>query len=169
MSDSVSEIVSFFNECSLTRDFDLAEKEVLARTLICKDFKAKTVIFWEGTHEAKMYFVKSGRVIVSKKIRGDIEEVLIRFGPGDFFGEFSLLDDRPRSASVQTETETTLFILEHKSWIEIEKNHPTIASKFYRALLNGLVQRIRKSDEKLQSTMIWGIEALSLGKEEIVE
>lgn len=166
---SLSEIISFFNQCSLTLDFSSSEKEAFARNVILEGFKPKKVIFWEGDRETKMYFVKSGHVVVSKKVKGNVEEVLARFGPCDFFGELSLVDDSPRSATVQTESETVLLILEKKKILELEKTLPQVSSKFYRSLLKELTGRLRKTTDKLQGAIIWGMEATSLGEEEIKE
>lgn len=167
MSIEFSQITRFFEGCPLTKNWSVEERDILARSVEVSEVKAQKVIFWEGSTEKKIYFVFSGRLVVSKKIRGKIEEVVTRFGPGDFFGELSLVDDAPRSATVQTESDASLLILDHATWLEIERVHPAIASKFYRALLTELVVRLRKTTEKLQETIVWGMEASSLGEGEI--
>ncbi|MBI1869883.1 MAG: cyclic nucleotide-binding domain-containing protein [Chlamydiae bacterium] len=161
-SDSPS---AFFDTCSLTSQWTLQEKEAFSKMVTLQLFKAKKVVFWEGDRESKMYFVKSGSVVVSKKVKGDVEEVLARFGVGDFFGELSLVDDSPRSATVQTEVQSVLLILEKEKLADIERELPHLASQFYRLLLKELVNRLRKTTEKLQEAVIWGLEATSLGEE----
>ncbi|MDP3980291.1 MAG: cyclic nucleotide-binding domain-containing protein [Chlamydiota bacterium] len=168
-NDFLKELMVLCNICSLTREFTDKEKEDFSLMLIRKHFQAKKVIFFEESSESKMYFVKSGSVIVSKKIRGAIEDVLARFGEGDFFGELSLVDDFARSASVQTETEAVLYVLEKEKLSEMEKRYPMVASKFYRALLIEMVKRLRNTTEKLQSAIIWGMDALSLMEQDIQE
>lgn len=165
MPDTLSDIISFFANCLLTQKLSQGEREAIAKIVTPRTFKAKNVIIWEGVKDDKMYFVKSGKVIVSKKVRGDIEEVLARFGPGDFFGELALVEQCSRTATVSAEEDTVLFILENKKLTELEKESPQVVSKFYRALLVEIGRRLLKTTEKLQEAIIWGIEASSLDDE----
>lgn len=159
---------SFFEKCSLTEELGGEEREIFASLVIPQTFKAKKIIIWEGVKDDKMYFVKSGRVIVSKKLKGKIEEVLIRFGPGDFFGELAVIEHSARTATVEAEEDSELLIFESKKLDELEKKHPQIASKFYRALLLEMMKRLEKTTEKLQEAVIWGIEASSLDEKEFL-
>ena len=169
MDKSLNQVRSFFDRCFLTIDFTASERDALAGAVMSLPFKAKSVVLWEGAREARMYFVVEGKVVVSKKIRGKIEEVITRFGPGDFFGEISLLDDKPRSATVQTEADSLLLVLEASKLLELERNAPGTTSKFYKAVLTEMVKRLRQTNEKLLAAVVWGMEATSLGEKEITE
>lgn len=168
MPDSLSEIILFFANCSLTQKLSREEGEAIAKIVVPKIFKIKNVIIWEGVKDDKMYFVKSGKVVVSKKVRGDIEEVLARFGPGDFFGELALVEQCSRTATVSAEEDSVLLILESKKLMELEKESPQVVSKFYRALLVEIGRRLLKTTEKLQEAIVWGIEASSLDEKELL-
>ncbi len=169
MANPIESIVEFFGSCPLTQALTGQEREVLAKAAVLLTVKAKDIVFWEGSKETKMYFVVSGGVIVSKKVHGNVEEVIARFSPGDHFGEIALVDEEPRSATVQAQSETVLLVLERKKLLELEKGSPELISKFYRALLKEMVQRLRKTDEKLLAAVLWGMEATSMGEEEIKE
>lgn len=159
---------SFFEKCSLTQELNGEEREKLANLVTLQTFKAKKVIIWEGVKDDRMYFVKSGRVIVSKKLKGKIEEVLTRFGPGDFFGELAVIEHSVRTATVEAEEDSELIIFGSKQLDVLEKDFPRIASKFYRALLLEMMKRLEKTTEKLQEAVIWGIEASSLDEKEFM-
>lgn len=63
-----------------------------------------------------------------------------RLGPGKYFGEMSLLDGLPRSATVKTETPTTTFALTSWQFLPLLDEYPSIS----RALLVELSGRLRR-------------------------
>jgi CRP/FNR family transcriptional regulator, cyclic AMP receptor protein len=68
---------------------------------------------------------------------GDAE--IGRFGPDDYFGEMSVIDGRPRSASVVAETELVTFAIPAWNFERLMEHHPTVM----RGLLTTLTARIR--------------------------
>jgi CRP/FNR family cyclic AMP-dependent transcriptional regulator len=66
------------------------------------------------------------------------------FGPGTYFGEMSILDGKPRSASVTPITELVTFSIPAWNFNELLDRNPSIA----RALLVELSARIRRLDER---------------------
>jgi CRP/FNR family cyclic AMP-dependent transcriptional regulator len=65
--------------------------------------------------------------------------------PGDHFGEISLLDGRPRSASVVAETPLSLLRLTRASFLRLVKEDADLA----RALLASLARMVRRVDRSL--------------------
>jgi CRP/FNR family transcriptional regulator, cyclic AMP receptor protein len=63
-------------------------------------------------------------------------------GPNAHFGELALLDRRPRSASVESETELDVLVLSQRQFNGLLDSVPTIARKMLAALAN----RLRESD-----------------------
>ena len=63
-------------------------------------------------------------------------------GPGGHFGELALLDRRPRSATVVSETEMDLLVLSQRQFNSLLEAVPTIARKMLAALSN----RLREAD-----------------------
>lgn len=68
---------------------------------------------------------------------------LASYGPGDFFGEMSLLDQGPRSATITADTDMTLYVLDARSFGTLIDRHPPVARK----ILRGLAQRLRKAEK----------------------
>ena len=64
------------------------------------------VIVREGAYDRDFFLIVSGSVRVSRKGRK-----LATLGPGDFFGEISLIGPGPRTATVTAETDTQLLLL----------------------------------------------------------
>lgn len=66
----------------------------------------------------------------------------VRLGRGDFFGEMSLLDGQPRSATVETATEMHLLVVGQREFWTLLTSAPVIARKIMRTLS----QRIREAN-----------------------
>jgi CRP-like cAMP-binding protein len=65
--------------------------------------------------------------------------------PGDHFGEISLLDGQERTASVVTETPTTLLEVTQKDFFRLLVENPDIAI----AILEGMARAVRRIDRSL--------------------
>lgn len=92
-----------------------------------QNFPRSAVIITQGDLSDSMFVVLSGRLKVY--ITGDNgREILLNFiGPGDTFGELSLLDQQPRSASVMAMEASKLAILPREYFLRCLQQYPTIA------------------------------------------
>jgi CRP-like cAMP-binding protein len=72
---------------------------------------------------------------------------IARLGPGDFFGEMSLIDGMPRSASVIAESPSVLLVIEARSFQKLLDTVPGLQRK----LLATLSARLRAADVRLAS------------------
>ena len=68
-----------------------------------------------------------------------------RFGPGDFFGEMSLLDGEPRSAEVRTLSAVTVLVLDRSEFLRLMESSPALALK----VITSMAQRLRKTTASL--------------------
>ncbi|HSB35407.1 MAG TPA: cyclic nucleotide-binding domain-containing protein, partial [Thermoanaerobaculia bacterium] len=77
-----------------------------------EDFMARvpagTVVFSEGDVGTEMYVVQSGTVEVFKRAGRGEEKLLATLEKGDFFGEMSILEDVPRTATARAKTDCEL-------------------------------------------------------------
>jgi MFS family permease len=96
--------------------------ERLASQLVPIEAPAGTVLIRQGDHGDRFYVVESGRLRVS--VDGSPGREL---GPGDSFGEIALLRDVPRTATVETETESRLHALERDDFLDAVTGHPPSA------------------------------------------
>jgi CRP-like cAMP-binding protein len=67
---------------------------------------------------------------------------LRELGPGDYFGEISMIDGKPRSATVSATSELTTFVIPHAQFAELVRREAELAS----ALLVGLCGRLREAE-----------------------
>jgi CRP-like cAMP-binding protein len=79
------------------------------------------VLFHEGDSGDKLYIVLDGKVKLGRTSSDGRENLLAILGPGQMFGELSLFDPGPRSATVTAVTDTTFASLSHEDllrWLE---------------------------------------------------
>jgi CRP/FNR family cyclic AMP-dependent transcriptional regulator len=84
------------------RGLSSQELKALAAVTTARDHPAGTVVCHEGELEHVFYIIQDGRVAVTQRLSDGGEQTLGTHGPGAFFGEIALLENRPRSASVRT-------------------------------------------------------------------
>jgi CRP/FNR family cyclic AMP-dependent transcriptional regulator len=65
-------------------------------------------------------------------------------GPGDYFGEISMIDGKPRSATVSATSNLTTFAIPHTQFADLVKRDAELAS----ALLTSLCNRLREAEAR---------------------
>ena len=114
-----------------------------------KDYKDGDTIFEENSIGKEMYVILTGKVKVIKEKDGE-ETTLATLEEGDFFGEMSLFDNNPRSATVKALGEIKLLEINQKSFLKKISRDPSLAFR----MLEKMSQRIRKSDEKILNYIV---------------
>ena len=104
-----------------------------------------TTIVREGSRDAYLCLVLEGKVFVTKKGSGDDAKALGQVGPGKAFGEMSLVDGEPRSASVVAEERTTLIVLTAADFARLSSEVPRLAIKVLLKISKLLSQRLRQT------------------------
>ena len=90
-----------------------------------KSFTAGTTIFSQGEKGDSFYIIQSGAVHVVLESAGGRSESVAVLGPQDCFGEMALLSGEPRSATIVTVKDTTVWRLSREDWDELIEKHPT--------------------------------------------
>lgn len=83
-----------------------------------QSFLPGQVVFSEGDHGDCAYYIQTGAVEI---LRGQPVEnrQIARLGPGDYFGEVSLLTDQPRNATVRALAETRVAVLGKENFLNL--------------------------------------------------
>jgi len=108
------------------------------------DYKEGDYPIMEGEHGHHMFVILSGHVRISKRAVG-IQKVLHELGPGECFGEMSLIEFRSRSASVKALNACKLLRIDGDDMAKV----PNIAAKMYRNIAKLLSQRLRHANDIL--------------------
>ncbi len=102
-------------------------------------------IIKEGTHGDSMCVIIRGAVKITKTGEAGEEILLDTFYPGSYFGEFSLVDNMPRSANAVCVDETELFRLEKKDFDALLARNAAISTAFYKNCLEETFSRFRNT------------------------
>lgn len=94
------------------------------------------VLTREGEPGREFFVIAEGRAVVRRGLK-----TLAILSSGSFFGEISLLDHGPRTATVESKTPMKLFVLDSRSFSSL-LNEPAVR----RRLLQGLSHRLREAD-----------------------
>src|SRR4051794_11010933 len=96
--DQVKECVRSLQRVTLFGDWTPNEIEEFSNYVHILPCPAQEVVLWEGDAGDVLYMMAHGSVVVSRKLKGDVETVICRLHAGDFFGELDVIDDQSASA-----------------------------------------------------------------------
>lgn len=129
------------------RFFEPLADEELAQVgvhVIEKHYPAQTILFTDSEIGDTFYLLKAGRVEIFKpSATGEV--TLNTLEPGAHFGEMSLLDNQPRSASARTLAPTTLLEIPKPVFLTLVQHSPILL--YHAAQVNS--ERLRRSDLNL--------------------
>lgn len=117
-------------------DFSLLAQSNINLKQFAKDEK----IFLAGAEGAEMFVVRSGKVAI--KAGGMILE---NVGPGGLFGEMSLIDGSPRSATAVAVEPSEIAVLGQRGFLSLVQQSPEFALTVMRLM----ARRIRRTNESL--------------------
>lgn len=115
---------------------------VVRRFTYAKD----AAIFYQGEPGDTFYVILSGQVKVSVTSLDGQEAILVMLDAGESFGEFALLDDQPRSATIEATQRTEVLALRKGDFHRLLRQMPDIAI----GLLRVLTKRLRDTDQLVQ-------------------
>lgn len=144
---SSSEVIKILKEIPLFQSLSDEHLSLVSKGFTIKKYKKGEIIFYQSDDSTDLYIILNGAVKACLLNSDGQELVLTTFKKGDFFGEMSFLDGRPRSATIITAEDSTLGILKRDKFLQAVKNDPMIAID----LLSALVQRMRMTDEMVGS------------------
>ncbi|MBN22474.1 MAG: hypothetical protein CL678_14415 [Bdellovibrionaceae bacterium] len=140
--------VESLKEVSLLQIFSETEiQEILGIGKLIQ-YEALSNIVIEGEMSWGMYLVMDGSVGVfkSNRVSGNTYDVG-QIDRGGFFGEFSLIDDGPRSATVRATTECLLFYISKYSFQAFLNKSTERKLKFYESCAHHVVNRLKELDD----------------------
>jgi CRP/FNR family transcriptional regulator, cyclic AMP receptor protein len=126
--------------------FSDAERDDLRRLLQPRTLEAQRAVFWIGEPGNEFYIIEHGQVVICYPDEGGREVTLAVLGPGQFFGELSLLDGGRRTATARTQREVRLLSLGREQFHDFLRRHPAGAVH----VLEVLGRRQRDNLDKLR-------------------
>lgn len=121
--------------------------EALGNRMSERNFKAGETVFAQGEKGSSMYVVLSGavQIFLPPKAKDEERVILKDARTGEYFGELSLFDDKPRSASVEATVETTLLELTREDF----GDHLSKSKNAAMTILAEMAERLRETNALL--------------------
>ncbi|MDR2155164.1 MAG: Crp/Fnr family transcriptional regulator [Burkholderiaceae bacterium] len=119
----------------------------VAETVVKRRFKRGEMIVEQGKKTNALFILLNGRARVITTAGKNREVILATLQPSNYFGEMSLIDNEPHSATVRAEVQTDVLMLDRT---EFTRCLPENSSMAY-TIMRGLVQRLRHADRKIES------------------
>jgi CRP/FNR family transcriptional regulator, cyclic AMP receptor protein len=123
------------------------ELQLLAKIAKKLTLKKGHALVTQGGKTEAMYVILTGRAAVISKDHEGREIILDQVGPDEYIGELHVIDGAPHSADVVALTDMDVLCLERKVLTACMISNPQLSL----AMLSGLAQRLRHSDQRVRS------------------
>lgn len=133
----------------LFQELSSAECGLVARQLQERSYAKGRAIVTEGHAADNLYLVLSGSVRVTRSF-GDSELTVATLEPNDHFGEMSLIDEHPHSASVVAAEDCVMLELARVEMQRLLDHSDAIKAKFWHAMALELTSRIRATTNTMR-------------------
>jgi CRP/FNR family cyclic AMP-dependent transcriptional regulator len=133
-------VIAMLEKASLWSGLDRKDLKFIVKLSKERKYESGDAIVKRGEGGVGFYMILEGSV----EVRSD-GTILSKLGPGQFFGEMSVIDNQPRSADVVAVEPAKCLILSAWSFNALISEHPKIALK----ILQEFVRRLRSTDRAL--------------------
>ncbi len=146
------EKIEILKQMVLFHDLDSLELIQLSKLVTHKKYEKGDMVLAEGDMGDSLFVVKSGqfRAFV---IRNGVEQQLATFNVGDSFGEMSLIDKQPRSASISALSDGELLEFTKESFETIMGYSQKLQIKLLQNLVNDVSLKLRRTNDRLLHLM----------------
>ncbi len=138
-------------EVGILRGFSDSELLTLSRYFTAQTHPPLKVKVEENTPGASMYILLKGSAEVYCRSQHRQRLPTRRLNPGDVFGEIALLDQEPRSASVETVTACVFAEFTAAALQEVMRDHPTLAVRLLHNLACNLAADVRDLTKRMRN------------------
>ncbi len=135
------------SESSVFRGVEAENLTEMVTLMEHRSFEKGRMLFEKGSPGDAMYLILSGQVRIFTTDRGGRELTLALLGEGQVFGELSIIDGRPRSASAVASEPLEALILHRDDFLSFIEKHPATGM----ALLRNLAERVHYTTTYLES------------------
>jgi CRP/FNR family cyclic AMP-dependent transcriptional regulator len=132
----------FLQKISFFRDVPMHEFGRLFQALAMRNYQAGELLFKEGDVGRALFILESGEIEITRAIDGKTERLAL-LGPGGYFGEMSLLDDLPRTASARALVPSRVYLLYKTEMDALMSQAPRLGGAIMAHLAEVLAGRLR--------------------------
>jgi CRP-like cAMP-binding protein len=126
-----------------------ASLDLLISMLVERRFDVGAAVVTEGEPGRSMYIVHSGHLVVSKLGSPGRAVPMTGLGPGDFFGEMTLIEAQNRSATIVADSPSTVYELTARSLYTFYKSDVYAYVIVMQNINRELCRRLRSADSRI--------------------
>jgi len=145
---SVMDGFEFLRNTDLFSELNLQEIKLVFNIATSVEYEPNKVIIDEGVDGEGLFIIRKGKVYVEKEINGEKKKLVI-LGSGSYFGEMSLIEDTPTSASIVAKEQALLFLIPKDKFQDLLESNDKIALKVTKEFVKTLSKRLRVTTEQL--------------------
>ncbi|HDQ00247.1 MAG TPA: Crp/Fnr family transcriptional regulator [bacterium] len=139
----------YLKKFNLLETFSAEEMISLKDVLIDNVVKKKQPIYLAGDPDENLYFLKEGRVKISRIDESGKEFTIILLEPGEIFGELGLFDDSPRETAAIALEDSIICMMKRRDFEKYAINKPELSFKLNK--LMGL--RLRQIESRIEELL----------------
>ena len=146
--------LSLLQSVPIFSELSRSDLNKIAERMVQRAYTKGQMILLEDDLGQTFFVIAEGSVKITRLSDAGREVILAMLGESDFFGEMSLLDGAGRSANVVALEASEVLTLARNDFLDILQQYPKISI----SLLEELTQRIRKSDQQIESLSLSDVE-----------
>lgn len=139
------------SEMDIFAGFSEKEIKIVESRLVLENYMSGDVIIREGDRDRDLFMLARGMVSVKMQLQNNRRERRLNsITAGVTFGEIALLDNKPRSADVVTESDVTIYRLTYDKFLDLQQSEPNVANKLILNMALNLSTRLRLNTEEIK-------------------
>jgi CRP-like cAMP-binding protein len=142
--------LSVLRKHEIFSDLDNEALEQLGRYAKHTVLKRGATIFSKGDPGNSLYAVVSGTVKISISSPDGRNAILNLVGPGETFGEMSVLDGQTRSADAIANANCEIYVIDRRDFLPFMRNQPALSMKFIELLC----ERLRRTSDQVEQVIL---------------
>ena len=145
-------LLEFLSEFPKFKEFSRQDCQTLLKIVTLRELEKKEILYEEGTRDVDLqglFIVQSGLLSIFKGRVHRPERQLAVVSPGQIFGETTLLNDQPHSASIIAVNNSRLIQINKIGFQLLRKQHPELALDIMEIVARALTNRLGRTTKKL--------------------
>lgn len=153
----MEDIIPLLRQTGLANGLSDPQLSVLCALPLEQAFPKGSIIIREDSRTRDLYIIRSGRVSIRMTLPSGIEqeEILLMLNDGQIFGEISLVDGSPRSATVRAEDDVVVLCFDYQQLTNFFDADPRAGYQMMRNIASILASRTRNTNLLWRNLMIW--------------
>lgn len=135
---------------------------------VCRHYRNQEFIIKRGERSlGRLFLVRSGtvRVVGYVEVAADshVRPGMKDLGPGEVFGEISLLDPGEHKSGIMSVGDSEIIAIDGDALLDFLDRNPELGCRFFRSLCGNLARRLRRADQQIFNLLGWALSARGYG------